>query len=82
MKSLLIINFNPMFIFVKRGSQFDVKHVIISNAIHAIGGFGLAILLQQYLVGSPFVSVWVGWILVVCAMLAHPYLLSVIKHAR
>ena len=60
-----------MFIFVNRAMQFDSKHIIISNASHAAGGFGLAVLLQFYLMGSTFVPMWVGWVLVACSIVAH-----------
>jgi len=42
------------------------------NAIaHAAAGFGLAVLLQHYLVGMTFVNFWVGWALVGLGVVMH-----------
>ncbi len=60
-----------MFIFVKRGMEFDRNHIILSNASHAAGGFGLAILLQHYLVGNEFAPMWVAVVLVAFSIAAH-----------
>lgn len=40
---------------------FWPQHIILSNLSHAAGGFGLAIVLQRYLRGEPFLPVIVGW---------------------
>ena len=69
-----------MFIFVKRGIQFDRKHVILNNASHAAGGFGLALLLQEYFAGAAFLPVSVGWILVLFSVAVHLYSMS--NHSR
>lgn len=47
------------------------KHVILSNISHAVGGFGLALLLQQYLVGNPFWPPIVGWAAIIFAIVTH-----------
>lgn len=69
-----------MFIFVKRGMQFDRKHLMLNNASHAAGGFGLALLLQEYLAGAAFLPASLGWILVVFSSAIHLY--GMRKHAR
>jgi len=69
-----------MFIYVKRGIQFDRKHVILNNASHAAGGFGLALLLQEYFVGGAFLSLSLAWILVIFSAAIHLY--SFTKHSK
>jgi hypothetical protein len=46
-------------------------HPMLNALAHAAGGFGIAILLQQYLIGDPFVSVWVGWVCVAFSAIIH-----------
>lgn len=62
-----------MFVFVKHGLTFDRKHIILNNANHLAGGLGLAIVLQEYLVGNPFVPVVVGWLLLAFTAGVHLY---------
>lgn len=47
------------------------KHVILSNLSHAVGGFGAALLLQQYLVGSAFLPAIVGWLAIAFTLITH-----------
>lgn len=47
------------------------KHVILSNVSHAVGGFGLALLLQDYLVGNPFWPAIVGWVAIAFTLVTH-----------
>ena len=42
--------------------KYFSKHVILSSVSHAAGGFGVALLLQHYLVGNAFLPVVVGWV--------------------
>lgn len=57
--------------------QFWSQHVLLSNASHGAGGFGLAIVLQQYLRGKiggkPFVPIAVGWVLLAFCLVTHLY---------
>lgn len=57
--------------------QFWSQHVLLSNASHLAGGFGLAIVLQHLLRGKvggkPFVPVIVGWILLAFCAVTHIY---------
>ena len=55
---------------------FWSQHIILSNLSHAAGGFGLAIILQRYLRGEPFVPVIVGWILLGFTLATHFYAFS------
>ena len=62
--------------------MFDVaiafwsQHIILSNLSHAAGGFGLAIVLQRYLRGQPFLPVIVGWVLLGFTLATHLYALT------
>jgi hypothetical protein len=60
-----------MFVFTKHVMEFAGKHVVLSNAAHGAGGFGLALLLQYYLTGGAFAPVWIGWALLACAAAWH-----------
>ena len=69
-----------MFLFAKRVMKFSSKHVILSNAAHAAGGFGFALLLQFYLTGSAFAPVWIGWLLLACAVAEHLWVWAAVRH--
>ena len=62
-----------MFIFVKNAIKFDRTHVMLNNFSHLAGGFGLALVLQDYFVGNSFLSVEFGWILLVFSAAIHIY---------
>ena len=47
------------------------QHILLANASHALGGFGLALILQRYLGGKPFLPVAIGWILVSITLATH-----------
>lgn len=47
------------------------EHVIYANALHVLAGFGLAVVLQQYLKGNAFVPVLVGWLFLAIALVGH-----------
>lgn len=51
--------------------DFWSRHVILANASHAAGGFGLALILQRYFGNKPFVPVWIGWILLAFTIVTH-----------
>lgn len=56
--------------------EFWSQHILLANANHAAGGFGLAIVLQRYLGGKeskPFLPVIVGWILLAFCLVTHIY---------
>ncbi|OQA36029.1 MAG: hypothetical protein BWY54_00282 [Candidatus Dependentiae bacterium ADurb.Bin331] len=52
-------------------TDYFSSHVILANAIHFAGGFGLAIILQHYLKGKEFLPVQVGWILIAISVTVH-----------
>lgn len=47
------------------------EHILLANASHTAGGFGLAVILQCYLRGQAFVPAWVGWGLFAFSLVAH-----------
>ncbi len=67
---LYCLNFTTMNA-IKNGFAFDRRHIMLTNASHAAIGFGIALLLQDWLAGNAFLSVWVGWALVVFSLVVH-----------
>lgn len=57
----------------KEAISFDRRHILLSNASHAALGFGIAVLLQEYLAGNAFVAPWIAWVLVAFGVIAHIY---------
>lgn len=57
----------------KEAISFDRRHVLLSNASHAALGFGIAVLLQEYLAGNAFMPLWIAWVLVAFGAIAHIY---------
>lgn len=51
--------------------EFARKHIFLTASNHAAAGFGLALILQDYLVGNSFLPVSIGWILVVFSLMVH-----------
>lgn len=58
---------------LKGALQFDRQHVILNNLSHAAGGFGLAVVLQQYIAGNAFLSPAIGWALLAFTAAIHVY---------
>lgn len=58
---------------LKGALQFDRQHVILNNLSHAAGGFGLAVVLQQYVAGNAFISPLIGWVLLAFTIAIHFY---------
>jgi hypothetical protein len=50
--------------------EFWRHHILLANASHAAGGFGLAVVLQRYLEGKRAVRV-LGWLLLTFALVTH-----------
>jgi len=51
--------------------RYDRKHIIMSNSAHVALGFGIAVLLQEYISGNAFISVWIAYILIVLGLIEH-----------
>lgn len=56
---------------IKDALRFDRRHILMSNAAHVALGFGLAVLLQEYMAGDSFVPTIVAWVLIVLGLLEH-----------
>ena len=51
--------------------KYWAGHVILSSASHALGGFGVALLLQHYLIGNAFLPPVVGWVALGFTLVTH-----------
>lgn len=51
--------------------KYARKHIILTSTNHFAGGFGIALLLQQYVAGNAFLPPIVGWILVGYSVVVH-----------
>lgn len=49
------------------------QYILLNNAHHVAAGFGLALLLQHYLIGSAFAPVAVGVVLIGFSVAVHIY---------
>ncbi len=47
------------------------KHVVLSSLSHTAGGFGAAVVLQNYIAGDVFVPVVVGWVALGFTLITH-----------
>jgi hypothetical protein len=56
---------------IKGALDFDRHHIMLTNASHLALGFGLALVLQHYMVGNAFLPVAIGWVLIVFGLIAH-----------
>lgn len=55
----------------EKEKKFARTHIILTATNHAAGGFGLAVILQHYFAGDPFIPVFIGWILFGYAAVVH-----------
>lgn len=55
----------------EKQKEFARTHIILTATNHAAGGFGLALILQQFFVGDPFIPVFIGWILLSYSVIVH-----------
>jgi hypothetical protein len=56
---------------VQKSLSFFSKHPMLNSLAHAAGGFGLAVVIQQYMEQNSVVPVWIGWVLIVFSALIH-----------
>lgn len=61
---------------LENAKGFACQHIFLNNVHHAMGGFGLALVLQHYLASDPFLPVVVGWILIGFTAIMHIYTLT------
>lgn len=60
-----------MFEFWNHMITYFSQHVMLNSWAHACAGFGLALLLQQYLKGNAFAPSWLAWGLVAISAIIH-----------
>ncbi len=56
--------------FIDRPMEYWRHHILLANASHAAGGFGLALVLQRHLAGKPGLKV-LGWLLLAFTLVTH-----------
>lgn len=52
---------------------FARENIVLTSIQNALGGFGVAILLQWYLQGAAFAPIWLGWVFVGFSVAIHIY---------
>ena len=60
-----------MFKYIERERHYFSQHVILGHVAHVLGGFGLALLLQNYIQGNAFLPTWMAWIMMIIAVAVH-----------
>jgi hypothetical protein len=60
-----------MFRYIQKAKYYFSQHVILGNIAHVLGGFGLAMLLQNYIQGNAFLPAWMAWIMMIIAVAIH-----------
>ena len=50
-----------MFTLLQNVMTYFSHHIILANLAHALGGFGLAVVLQHHTKDNSFLPVWIGW---------------------
>ncbi len=58
---------------IEKVMEFWSQHVLFSTTNHFAAGFGLALVLQRYIKGNPFLPTIVGWLLFGYGLIAHIY---------
>lgn len=54
-----------------RSLRYFSSHAMLNSLAHSAGGFGLALVLQEYLRGNAFLSPWIGWVLIAFSAIIH-----------
>jgi hypothetical protein len=62
-----------MFPIFENSIRFFSAHVWLNSIAHSAGGFGIAVVLQNYLQGNVFVCPLVGWALIIFSTAIHIY---------
>ena len=60
-----------MLYFINQLIEYSSHHVILMNSAHFVLGFGIAVLVQQYVKGDSVVPMWIGWAGVLFGLIAH-----------
>lgn len=57
--------------YYQRAMKYWSKHTFQAISAHTLGGFGIALVLQDYFSGSPFLPVIVGWLFLAISVILH-----------
>lgn len=55
---------------IAKPMEYWRQHILLANASHAAGGFGLALVLQRYLAGRAGMKM-LGWLLLAFTLVTH-----------
>ena len=58
---------------LQKALAFARENVILTAVQHALGGFGVALLVQWYVQGAAFAPAWLGWVFVAFSVAVHIY---------
>jgi hypothetical protein len=58
---------------LQKALAFARENVILTAVQHALGGFGVALLLQWYIQDTAFAPAWLGWVFVAFSVAIHIY---------
>ena len=58
---------------IERALAFARENVVLTSVQNALGGFGVAILVQWYVQGAAFAPAWLGWTFVAFSVAIHIY---------
>lgn len=58
---------------LQKALSFARENILLTAVQHAVGGFGLAIVIQFYVQGQSFAPVWLGWVGVIFSAAIHLY---------
>lgn len=58
---------------LQKALAFARENVILTSVQNALGGFGVALLVQWYVQGAAFAPMWLGWTFVAFSVAIHVY---------
>jgi|GEM_PF-916152 len=53
--------------------SYFTNHPMLNALAHSAGGFGLAVIIQEYTMGNSIIPVWVAWLFVALSTVIHIY---------
>ncbi len=61
---------------IQKALGFARENVVLTSVQNALGGFGVALLVQWYVQGAAFAPMWLGWVFVAFSVAIHVYELA------
>ncbi len=58
---------------IDRALNFARENVVLTSVQNALGGFGVAVLVQWYVQGTAFAPMWLAWLFVGFSVAIHVY---------